>query len=415
MLAYVRYVRRPGPLPLPAGLRVARSRALAKPMLVTLPFVLLLMDYWPLRRAPAGRRQGQPAGSPSARAGPGVDKLPLLALAAASCVVTGSGPERRWTGHDRGAVSARRADRQRPGLVRRVPPEDDLARRPRLPLPASGRLAAALEDRRGRCSAGVRSPRSRSFPGSARPWLSVGWLWYLGTLVPVIGLVQVASQAMADRYTYVPSIGLFIARLGRRGGNAGPAARTPGPGCRRRSVRRRARSRLRDRRARAARPLARLGDALRTRTRERPGTPAASQQPRQRTGGPRPARGGGRPLPARDRDQARLRRGVLQPGQRAALARPLGGGGGSVQQARASALRLRGDTDAARMHYERAVELTPRSALAHQNLGDVLWMLGRREDAIARYRTAFELNTESPLARQRLEGALATPPPDAAP
>src|SRR3970282_1200297 len=43
-----------------------------------------------------------------------------------------------------------------------------------------------------------------------RPYLAVGWLWYLGTLVPVIGLVQVGNQAMADRYTYVPLIGLFL-------------------------------------------------------------------------------------------------------------------------------------------------------------------------------------------------------------
>src|SRR5205823_6385135 len=44
-----------------------------------------------------------------------------------------------------------------------------------------------------------------------RPYLLVGWLWYLGTLVPVIGLVQVGEQAMADRYTYVPLIGIFVA------------------------------------------------------------------------------------------------------------------------------------------------------------------------------------------------------------
>src|SRR5262249_35610494 len=44
-----------------------------------------------------------------------------------------------------------------------------------------------------------------------QPWLLTGWLWYLGTLVPVIGLVQVGSQSMADRYTYIPAIGIFIA------------------------------------------------------------------------------------------------------------------------------------------------------------------------------------------------------------
>src|SRR5260370_15290199 len=44
----------------------------------------------------------------------------------------------------------------------------------------------------------------------AHPWLTIGWLWFLGTLVPVIGIMQVGSQAMADRYTYIPSIGLFI-------------------------------------------------------------------------------------------------------------------------------------------------------------------------------------------------------------
>jgi tetratricopeptide (TPR) repeat protein len=57
----------------------------------------------------------------------------------------------------------------------------------------------------------------------SRPWLTVGWLWYLGTLLPVIGIVQVGWQAMADRYTYLPLIGIFVAAVWEAAGRIGPA------------------------------------------------------------------------------------------------------------------------------------------------------------------------------------------------
>ena len=66
----------------------------------------------------------------------------------------------------------------------------------------------------------------RGAPSAAhRPWLAVGWLWYLGTLLPVIGIVQVGWQAMADRYTYLPLIGVFLAACWE-GGRARPHRRT---------------------------------------------------------------------------------------------------------------------------------------------------------------------------------------------
>ena len=67
-----------------------------------------------------------------------------------------------------------------------------------------------MDASRRRAAAGRSRPAGAAARARARPSLAVGWLWYLGTLVPVIGLVQVGSQALADRYTYLPSIGLFV-------------------------------------------------------------------------------------------------------------------------------------------------------------------------------------------------------------
>jgi Flp pilus assembly protein TadD len=208
---YLLYTRRPGPgrllgvvLPFALGL-------LAKPMLVTLPCVLLLLDYWPLRRFP-GQADAPPAGSDPATAAPGwliVEKLPLLALAAASCGMT------IYAQHKGGAMASlehfplsirgANAVLAYAGYVLKLLWPVHLA--PFYPhprqMPPAWQVAAATLLLVG-VTAVVLWQRRR------RPYLLVGWLWYLGTLVPVIGLVQVGLQAMADRYTYVPLIGLFL-------------------------------------------------------------------------------------------------------------------------------------------------------------------------------------------------------------
>jgi tetratricopeptide (TPR) repeat protein len=179
---------------------------LAKPMLVTLPFVLLLLDYWPLSRL-ITKKQGRRA---VIRWEIVREKIPLIALAVVSSVITfiaqATGGAVRPT--DTIPVESRLGN----ALISYVAylgkmcwPERLAAYYPYNLNELSGLLAVgALAVLIFVSALAYRSRHSY-------PYLIVGWLWYLGTLVPVIGLVQVGSQAMADRYTYVPLIGIFWA------------------------------------------------------------------------------------------------------------------------------------------------------------------------------------------------------------
>jgi protein O-mannosyl-transferase len=179
----------------------------AKPMVVTLPFVLLLVDYWPL-----GRIEGwTPAGDfISAQRRPiplGLEKIPLLAFAAASSLVT------MHAQRAAGAVSALPF----PFLVRlKNALYSYLLYLGKAVWPAK---LAPLYPHPGYSLAGWKPIAGALFLLGAsflvvkfrsRGYLVTGWLWFLGTLVPVIGLVQVGNQAMADRYTYIPFLGLFV-------------------------------------------------------------------------------------------------------------------------------------------------------------------------------------------------------------
>jgi protein O-mannosyl-transferase len=175
---------------------------MSKPMLVTLPFVLLLLDYWPL-----GRMGDQKSKVGSRLPRLITEKIPLFALSAFSCIATLF------------------AQRQGPSAIDQLPflwrlnntfvsyvtyiwqmlwparlavfyphPND------RLPLI---KITAAIALLIGISLVAIYLRRTK-------PYLVTGWFWYLGTLVPVIGLVQVGEQAHADRYTYLPEIGLYI-------------------------------------------------------------------------------------------------------------------------------------------------------------------------------------------------------------
>jgi tetratricopeptide (TPR) repeat protein len=203
---YAAYVGSPSPRRYASLIGLFALGLMAKPMLVTLPFVLLLLDYWPLRRFQAQKIKS--------RRWPGWrliwEKIPLFILAAASCVATTIAQQKG------GALS------------------------PQELLPLGVRVANALTSY-GRYILLTVWPAKLAVlyphPGAGLPiwqpvvsalalisltyalirvrrkfpYLIMGWLWYLGTLVPVIGLVQVGSQAMADRYTYLPLVGLFVA------------------------------------------------------------------------------------------------------------------------------------------------------------------------------------------------------------
>ena len=196
---------------------------MSKPMLVTLPFILLLFDIWPLERLRLSAVNCQLSDSisplftlhPLSSLRPLVlEKLPFFALAATSCVVT------YFVQAGAGAAVSLNAIPLRWRLfnalfsyviyLRKMIWPTDLAVTYPLPGPhlASGAwpagqlLAAALFLLAVSAVAMWRWKR--------QPWLATGWFWYLGTLVPVIGLVQVGGQARADRYTYIPLIGIFI-------------------------------------------------------------------------------------------------------------------------------------------------------------------------------------------------------------
>ena len=197
--AYARYAERPR---LSSWLLVAACFALsllAKPMLVTLPFCLLLLDVWPLARsAREGWRRLV------------LEKLPLFALSAGSCVLT-------WLAQSSGGAVRTGASFSLPARIASalsayvsyleksfVP----IRLSPLYPRPVHGPdwTAAALS---ALLLAGISAIAWRE--RRRAPWLAVGGAWFVGTLVPVIGLVPIGEHSMADRYAYWPHGGLFVA------------------------------------------------------------------------------------------------------------------------------------------------------------------------------------------------------------
>ena len=208
--AYARYAD--GAPKLPRYLMVVLCFALglmSKVMLVTLPFVLLLLDYWPLGRLGDLGRDGRGLW-PALRSRAILEKIPLLALSAGSCVL--------------GVLAQKQSDAIRslgeyPLTLRLGNAVVSVATYvwqmfcpTRLavlyPFPvqgeAAGKIVMAIVLMAAISAAALRWK-------DTRPYLLAGWLWYLVMLLPVIGLLQVGVQAQADRYTYLPQIGLYVA------------------------------------------------------------------------------------------------------------------------------------------------------------------------------------------------------------
>jgi protein O-mannosyl-transferase len=175
---------------------------MSKPMLVTLPFVLLLLDYWPLSRF--GLNTPGPKLKtflPLIR-----EKGPFFLLSAGSCAVTilaQRGAIQSLTGLPLGLRAANSVVAYVRYLGKAFWPAGLAIPYPYPPHWPEGQVILAGLLMAGLC-AGAWWGRRRW------PFLLTGWFWFLGGLVPVIGLVQVGTQAMADRYTYVPLIGLFV-------------------------------------------------------------------------------------------------------------------------------------------------------------------------------------------------------------
>jgi hypothetical protein len=179
---------------------------MAKPQVITFPFVLLLWDYWPLRRMFAAGEDAS-AGSSGVAARKlswlVLEKLPLLVLAGASAVITLHAESTATMPYPL-AVRVTNAVVSYWWYVQKVFWPVGLA----ILYPHPAGLPPAWQVLlSGLLLAGITAV---VIVGRRRRYLLVGWLWFVGTLVPMIGLVQVGRQAMADRYAYLPCIGLFI-------------------------------------------------------------------------------------------------------------------------------------------------------------------------------------------------------------
>jgi tetratricopeptide (TPR) repeat protein len=202
------YARRPGVGRYLGAAAVYAMGLMAKPQIITLPFVLLLWDYWPLERmfAPSGKEPGGIPGKPFGWLL--IEKLPLLLLSIASGVLTvlaqyaaGSMTGPHWQPFP---VRLENAVVAYARYIGKAFWPSNLA----ILYPHPGNSLEAWQVAASlllliAITAMVVSLRRRRY-------LLVGWLWFLGTLVPMIGLVQVGVQAMADRYVYLPFIGLFL-------------------------------------------------------------------------------------------------------------------------------------------------------------------------------------------------------------
>jgi tetratricopeptide (TPR) repeat protein len=329
------YARRPGPRRYLAVVLATVLALLSKPMTVTLPVVLLLLDFWPLGRM--GRATGRLV----------VEKLPLVALAVLTSWIT-------FEAHRRGGSVV---------LVDAIPPGARLANAIvsyaayALKLVWPARLGVFYPHRESSLPAAqvaatavvlalLTAAALRAAPRA--PYLTVGWLWYVVTLLPVIGIIQVGTQAMADRYAYLPAIGLFVALAW---GAAAMATR---------------------------RSLSRVLAV---------GLAAALVA-----------------LAARTSVQLRAWRDSVSLFTSTIAAVP---DSWVAHYNLGNALTAAGRTAEAEGEFAETVRLRPRFARAHNNRGDALDALGRHQEAIAAYREAIRVNPDLAEAHNNLGTSLA--------
>lgn len=203
LLAYDRYTRRPNVLRMALVVLLVALGLAAKPMLVTLPCVLLLLDLWPYGRM----RIAPTRESLRCVAQCLVEKIPLFLLVVWVSWLTVRAQEGALNPLESVSFLQRTANAivayatylgmmlWPSGLATPYPFDPEILTGLRVGLMGIFLLIVTL--------LAIATLRRA-------PWLMVGWLWYLGTLVPVIGLVKVGNQAMADRYTYIPYVGVFI-------------------------------------------------------------------------------------------------------------------------------------------------------------------------------------------------------------
>ncbi len=213
LLAYVRYSRRPNPAAYAGALLFLGLGLGAKATLVTWPFVFLLLDFWPLNRFKSFRLPAAKTQPPHSRTASTsflvAEKLPFLAASIAASIFVFQAQHQGW------AVISMKAMPIDARLFRVLVNYAAYAVKTLFPHPLAvyyplTEYGLSLWQIAG--SAGLLGAITffALRYASVRPYLFVGWCWYLGTLVPVVGIVQLASQAMADRYAYIPQIGLTV-------------------------------------------------------------------------------------------------------------------------------------------------------------------------------------------------------------
>jgi Tfp pilus assembly protein PilF len=216
LVAYNAYSRRPSAWRYLVVVLCHALGLMSKTMLVTLPCVLLLLDFWPLRRLRIGTGGGDAGGGETAPEFPArptwwlvVEKIPLLALsivASTWTMVFQSTGGAMW-GHRDLAMTQRLSNAvvSVPRyLVKLAWPADLSAFYPHPGSWPAAKVAAAV-------GLVVLVSIAAVMMWRRRPYVTVGWFWFLGMLVPVSGIIQVGLQSMADRYMYLPSIGLLVA------------------------------------------------------------------------------------------------------------------------------------------------------------------------------------------------------------
>jgi tetratricopeptide (TPR) repeat protein len=413
LLAYVAWVRDRRPARYVLVCALFALGLMAKPMLVTLPFVLLLLDVWPLGRVrrggvpffargspdgartpgqgtrltSAGARPGLPGGKDGSPA-PGaasrtvsvgrlvLEKIPFFALAAASAAITYTA--QRAAGAVASVDEAPLTERIGNALItciaylwKAVWPSGLAVFYPlptAVPLWKSAAAALVL----------LAATAGTVLVVKRRPWAAVGWLWYLGMLVPVLGFVQVGLQAMADRYTYLPLIGVFIVVVwgvadlaaGRRRVAAALAVLVPAVSVALAAATFRQAAVWKDSETLLARVLETAGDNY-----------LAHYHLANVLAG-----------------QGRMDEAITHYERTLAL-RP---GAAAAHNNLGTALMARGEMDEARRHCEEALRLKPDYAEAHNNLGSVLARSGRREEGIRQYEEALRLKPDYPEARNNL-------------
>jgi tetratricopeptide (TPR) repeat protein len=211
--AYLRYARRPGVAQYLFVLLLFLLGLMAKPMVVTLPVTLLLLDYWPLQRLSRNTLPPEFPGNGLSARRPGLhilgEKIPFFLLSAVCGAITllSPGVQGASSSLERLPLNVRAANALLAAagyLGKTIWPSSLAVYYPhREGALASWKIAGAAALVGGITILALRMARRR-------PYLLFGWFWYLTTLLPVSGLIQVGGQSMADRYTYVPLIGIFV-------------------------------------------------------------------------------------------------------------------------------------------------------------------------------------------------------------